>query len=95
MKTVASKLAKCKLDVVAVQEVRWVEVYSQPVVHNTFFHGNGNAIHHLGTGSFIQQRIRLAVKKVELISDRMLYVTLKGQWCDSIVLTCMHHLRIK
>jgi hypothetical protein len=28
----------------------------------------------------------LAVKRVELISDRMSYITLKGRWCDTIVL---------
>jgi hypothetical protein len=26
------------------------------------------------------------VKRVEFVSDRMLYIILKGQWCDSIIL---------
>jgi len=30
LEKVASELAKCKLDLVAVQEVRWVEAGSQP-----------------------------------------------------------------
>jgi hypothetical protein len=28
----------------------------------------------------------LAIKRVESVSDRMLYITLKGHWCDIIVL---------
>jgi hypothetical protein len=38
LKTAASELAKCNLDVVAVQEVRWVEDDSQPAEDYTFFH---------------------------------------------------------
>jgi hypothetical protein len=46
MKTTASKLAKYKLDLVAVQEVRWYKGGSQPVDNYTFFYGNGNANYH-------------------------------------------------
>jgi hypothetical protein len=35
--------------------------------------------HQLGTGFFI-------LKRVEFVSDRMSYITLKGHWCDIIVL---------
>ena len=52
----------------------------------TLFYGEGNANHQLGTRFFVHRRIRSAVKKVEFISDRVSYITLKGRWCDIIVL---------
>jgi hypothetical protein len=35
---------------------------------------------------FVHDRIISAVKRVEFVSDRMLFITLKGRWCDIIVL---------
>jgi len=69
LKTAASKLPNYNLDLVAVQEVRWVEGGSQPADDYTFFYGNGNANHHLETSFLIHQGIRPAVKRVEFISE--------------------------
>jgi hypothetical protein len=49
---------------------------SEPVDDYAFFYGNGKPNHHLRAGFFIHQGIRLAVKRVEFISGRMLYITL-------------------
>ena len=35
--------------------------------------------------AFFLRRIRSVVKKVEFISDRVFCITLKGRWCDVIV----------
>jgi hypothetical protein len=50
MKIAASELAKYNLDLVAVQEVRWVEGNGQSREGYTFLCVNENANHHLLTG---------------------------------------------
>jgi hypothetical protein len=50
--TVSGELEEYKLDLVGVQEVRWVKGGTEPAGDYTFFYGNGNAAHHLGTGFF-------------------------------------------
>jgi len=52
LKTVANELAKYNLDLIAVQEVSWVEGGSQRAGDYTFCYGNGNANHQLGTSFF-------------------------------------------
>jgi len=48
LKIVTNKLAKHKLDLMAVQKVRWDNSGSLPADGNTLFYGNANC--HLGTG---------------------------------------------
>jgi hypothetical protein len=79
LKKVASELAKYNLDLLEVQEVRWVEGGCQTTDCYTFCYGKGNANHHLGTGFFVHKGVISAVKRVEFISDRMSYTTLRGR----------------
>jgi exonuclease III len=86
LKTVARELGKYKLDLVGVQEVRlekggtvWAEDY-------TFFYGQGNGDHQLGKGFFVYKRTISVVRRVEFVSNRMLYIILRGRWCNIIVL---------
>jgi exonuclease III len=86
LKKVARELEKCKLDLVAVQEVRWNKGGTERAKDYTFFHGEGNRDYQLGTGFFIHKRIVSVIRRVEFISDRMLYIILRGRWCNIIVL---------
>jgi hypothetical protein len=40
----------------------------------------------IGNRIFVHHRILSAVKRVEFVSNRMLYIVLRGCWCNIIVL---------
>jgi hypothetical protein len=64
---VSRELARCKLDLVEVQEVRWEGSGTEPVGEYTFFYGKGNENHELGTGFFVHKRIISAVRRLSLL----------------------------
>jgi endonuclease/exonuclease/phosphatase family metal-dependent hydrolase len=49
LKTIARELGKCKLDLVAVQEVRRDKGGTERAEDYTFLYGEGNGDHQLGT----------------------------------------------
>jgi hypothetical protein len=83
---VGEEISKYKLDLVGVHEVRWDIGGTEPAGKYTFFYGKGNEKHALGTSSSLHKRIISAVKGVEFVSDRMLYIIIRGCWCDILVL---------
>lgn len=63
---VARELAKCKLELVGIQEVRWDKGGAELADDCTFFHRNGNVNHLLGADYFVwtYNEIRSAVERV-------------------------------
>jgi hypothetical protein len=84
--TVARDLAKYKLNLVDVQEVRWDKEGTVRARDYILFYGKGKENNQLGTVFFVHHRIVRAVKTVGLVSDRMSYIVLRGRWCNIIVL---------
>jgi exonuclease III len=84
--TVARELGKYKLDLVVVQEVRWEKGGTERAEDYTFLYGQGTGDRQLGTGFFVRKNIVSPVRRVEIISDRMSYIILRGRWCNIIVL---------
>jgi len=76
---------------VAVQEVRLDEGDSQQII----IHFSMEMGMLIITGFFVHKGNISAVKRVKFISDRILYVTLRGHWCDILFLMFMNQMRIK
>jgi hypothetical protein len=72
---------------VGVQEVRREGSGTAQAGEYTFCYGKGNENTELGTDFFVHKRIISAVKMVELVSDRMSYIVLRGCWFHIIVLS--------
>jgi exonuclease III len=82
----ARELGRYKLDLVGVQEVRCDKVGTVSERDYNFYCGKGYQHHQFGTGCFCKPQIEKAVKRVELVSDRVSYIVLRGRMCNIIVL---------
>jgi hypothetical protein len=67
----------------SVQEVRWDRRGTEPAGEYTFLYGKVND---LGTCFFLHKRIISSVKRIELVTDWISHIILRGCWCDIIVL---------
>jgi hypothetical protein len=69
LKTLAREFGKCELYLVGEEEVRWEKGGTERAEHYTFFYGQGNGDHQLGTGFFVHKRIISTVRKGEFTSE--------------------------
>jgi hypothetical protein len=60
--SVSTELAKCKLDLVGLQEVRWDKDGTEPADDYTFFYGIWNVDRHFGTGFLVHEGIVSAIR---------------------------------
>jgi hypothetical protein len=81
----ARELARYKLDLVGVQEIRWDGQGTVRAGDCNFFYGKVNENYQLGTGCFVHYRILSAGKGVDFISNRVSYIVLRGRWCNIVV----------
>ena len=82
--TAVRELARYKLGLVGVQEVRWDKW--GPVREDViFFLGKRKRKSSIGNRNFVHHRTVSAVKRVEFVDDRMSYIVLRGRWCNIIV----------
>jgi hypothetical protein len=72
--TILRELSEYKLDLLGVQEVRWVGGGTEPEGEYIFFYEN----HELGTGFLVHKKIISAVKRDEFVSVRMSHIILRG-----------------
>jgi hypothetical protein len=82
----ARELARYKLGLVGVQEVRWKKRGTVRAGDYNFFYGKENENHQLRASFFVHYRIVSAVKRVDFVSDRVSYIVLRGHPCNIIAL---------
>jgi hypothetical protein len=84
IKSEVRELEKYKLNL---REYKWLRGKGRDIKQQTtiYFNANGNVNHPQVTGFFVHNRINSAAKRVEFVSDRISFITLKGRWCDTIV----------
>ena len=74
----ARELENYKLDLTGLQEFRWDQMGTVRAGNCNFFYGKRNE-NQLETGLSVQHRLASSVKRVELVSDRVSYIVLRGR----------------
>jgi len=67
----AKELARCKLDLVGVQKISWDKGGTITAGDYNFFQWKRIKSYQLGRGFFVHHKTVSAVKRVEVVSDRM------------------------
>jgi hypothetical protein len=84
--TVARELARYKLDLVGVQKARWDKGGTVRAGDYSLFLWKRKLKSSVENRIFVHHRLVSAVKREEFVSDRMLYIVLRGRWYNIIAL---------
>lgn len=69
------------LDILALQEVRWIgEGYIHKNGYKLFYGGTNK--HELGTAFLVKNRHVNSVKNIKFVNERISYIQMKGKFCD-------------
>lgn len=84
--------AEYSLVVVRIWEIRLPDENRHKKRNHVFYYWKGNKDHIFRAGFLGKSCIDTAVKKVEFVNNRMLYLILQGWWCHFFVVECMSQL---
>lgn len=79
-------VVKYRLDIAGIQEFRWPDDGHLTKANYILHNGKWNMDHCLGTGLLVKKYFQWAVKRVEFVNDRLLYLIMWGWWCDIIII---------
>lgn len=80
--TLVEELLKYKLQLVALQEIRWMGTGSVKIGDGHILYGDCGDTHELGTGFFVHNAIFHAVKDFKSVNNRITILTIEAQWFD-------------
>ncbi|XP_055378261.1 craniofacial development protein 2-like [Condylostylus longicornis] len=90
MQEVANEMAKYKIDLMALQEIRWAnEGKIEKPQYTLFYSGSapGRRTGLYGTGFMINKKIKSTVMAFEPVNDRISMIRLKGKFCNITIVT--------
>lgn len=80
---------KYKLDVLAIQEIRWTGNGNIKKENITLFYsGFGNGKHENGVGFMVQDKVLSCIKHFAAVSDRICYIQIAGRLFDLVIINC-------
>ena len=83
--TVVRELARYKLDLVGVREVRW-DKGGTLRARDCIFSMENETKSSIGNRNFVHQRRATEVKRIKCLGDRISSMVLRVRWCNIIVL---------
>lgn len=80
-------LERYKMDITAIQEVRWTSSGSSKSQGMTIFYSGGDK-HERGVGFIIKENLLPQITNFKPINDRLCYIELKCKWYNLILINC-------